>query len=656
MPSSQALSEAPKVWAIPVAEGVVALWTVLPSTASDVLIATGGQADRLWFKRRLIVPGFRLHLFVIQARALDSLDRCRLGFRDKEGASPIEAEVGVSLADWRAPGAGAVVRAIAAALSDADEPIDATPFARALSIMAAWCVPCRYHAGGEGVSLAVFEFVPARYGRTTFLTARGGAVRIEEAEAVGHDADSVALLWRGEAFDRAFVEVDGDFLELRLDPPRRAAAVPLPAWIGGLEPAQLDGVLEAWSCLAAVNDDPDWAGLGQGLPLGRELQIGADRVAINGLYNLGDRLILSAIAPQELTFRINLPGSGNEVTLRRLELPGDTASRQLFHGEPGGSIAEHTAARLTVAAGDTATSCWLGLRSLRVPEARDGLRASVAWEVADEALVAAFARSLIDAAVPTTAQPPLVVLSDGEPLRRAPLVICHFDGDEVRLRATLLALRLSLGRDLTIRLVHGSQLSTAAILSLRSLCRLFSARAELVCCGETPIGHGFGLREEDSEHSVVILMSSGVVPLDAASWSKAVGRLARSSGVVYWQPPSLPADATRAVDYLTAGAPAVMASVKTAAAAFTPQPDLLTFEGVIRRVLSRPAPGVRAAEPIDLPAMYFSVGGGAGTSYGDVRLDDAVIDAMLAFEGADIDRDEFEPKLVALRGVRVGGS
>ncbi|MCB1498624.1 MAG: hypothetical protein KDK07_02355 [Bauldia sp.] len=619
-------------------------------------VATGDRSETLWFKRRLILPGYRIHLFGLRLESLDRLARCSLSLVEGEGGAVKTYDLAASLADWRTPGAAAVIRAIAAELSESREPVDAAPFARALSIMAAWCVPCRYYGEEGGTALAVFEFVPARSGHVSLLLVQDGALRVAKAAALHHDLDSVCLLWAGEAFDQAFVEVEGDFLELKLDPPRQARDVPLPRWFAGLEPRQRDDLLDGWISLGG-GADANYPRFARQMPTRRELTVGDIAVTLEGLYQLGERLILWVSAPEAWSGRVSLADGGEgKRSFAPLAMATTVSSDHVY--VVGCDDADAVPlGRLTLSQGDATVSCWLTVQDPSEPEARQALRARIVWDVADEALVGAFAAYATRAEADATTAPSVVVLSRTERGRRSPLVICHYDGDEVRLRASLLALRLSLGGDVAVRLVHGSRLASDVIMRLRSLSQSLGIEAELVMCGGgVPLSAAFALRGSDREHSAVIVMANGLVPLDAASWSKAIGRLPRTAALLYWQPAAPGSGPRRAVDYLASGAPMIMASPKLAAMAFTPKAELHTFEGLIRFVLAEVAAGGISTMPTSLPAMYFSFDGSPSSSYGDVRLDDAVIDARFTAGFAEADAGEFEPRLVALRGVRVDGS
>jgi hypothetical protein len=167
-----------EVWGLPISETLVGLYVVVPKTVEDVSVTVDRPAAKLWKRRRVIGPKYRIHLFLLRLDDVRELAECTLSYRENGAGGPIQVVVQPRLPDRRLLGTGAALRAIVAALNEDDRDDAAPVLARTLATLSSWSVPCRYHAAEGGVSLAVFSFTPTAFGAIPVLSVeRGGRTR-----------------------------------------------------------------------------------------------------------------------------------------------------------------------------------------------------------------------------------------------------------------------------------------------------------------------------------------------------------------------------------------------------------------------------------------------------------------------------------------------
>lgn len=645
-----------EVRAVPIGQTLVALWAVLAKSCDGVNITLEDASATLWKKRRVIGSTHRIHLFIFQVADVRRLGKCTLTYRERRGAAVMVTTVLPRAPEWRATGTGPAIRAIVAALEEAEALAGA--LAQTLSAISAWVVPCRFSGVEGGISLSVLEFAPRVERELTVLALENGHISERSPRAVNLGSNSTSLLWRGDAPDRAYVERDGDLVELALTPPRETDGLSLAAWFAEQSPEQRDRLLDAWSELDDINDLPI---LGQ-IAASRSFAAGNARLAVDAAFAIGDSRILLLTRSAGLAGPDHMeatPPGGPPVRFVRMALAaqqgGPETDATHFHEArlPGGA-GDVQALRLTVALAGVVQSGWIRVQPLSSYESYRKILARIAWESADQEFVDSFARAIASGTVPplsTGPTPPLIRLSGAR--GRGALVVTAFPGDETALKATLLFVRLSLA-EATVRLVHRGRLSASEQVALRSVCCDFEGHVELVMTdAPDPIGLGLGLRPEDHERPACIFVESGVVPVDVDWWVR-IGRAIRHQPTaIHWCSQSMEDGAADAAGSMGGGAPLLVAGPMVDPALLRPRLDVFSFAGFVRRTMieSDRKHSLRSLGEIHL--VRFAGDANTGSGYGDLRLDDAVIASILAAERAQ--QQALEPMLMVVGQSRSAG-
>ncbi|MBN9022502.1 MAG: hypothetical protein J0H08_10515 [Rhizobiales bacterium] len=632
-----------EVWGLPISETLVGLYAVFPKTVEDVTIRVERPAAKLWKRRRVIGARHRIHLFLFRLDDVRELGECTLSYR--EGGVPVPgAVVQPRLPDRRLLGTVAALRAIVAALEE--DGYEAAPaLAHTLAALSSWSVPCRYHAAEGGVSLAVFSFTPSALGAIPVLSVEREGIRERRLVVVEHDPESCCLLWRDETMARAYAEADGEILELCPEAPWTMRTVPLAAWFAGLAADQQDRVLDGFSQVAETGD---WPFLRQ-LPARRTVGVGTVSAHVEGVFRLGDRVLLCArTAEAGRPDRVELdPGSGGPVEMRESSLTAPSVMGQWYEAELPAAHAEGSAARVSMTFGAAAQSTWVRAQSLRDGAARRDFHRRVAWETADQALVEAYAEAIIDAGTAPAGPPAIIALYGAR--GKGALVVTEFQGDETALQATLLAIGIGLP-DATVRLVHRGPLAASRQAELRDIFRTFGVHGEMVVASaHAPIGEALAIRGSDVARPAVIFCQCGTTPVQAG-WSGQIDQaLQHHPTAIHWGSPSGDGEPGLAIDALSHGVPLLAVGPEVDPSLLTFPFDVHTLAGFILHVQTAARRVGRLRRLHDLRLVRFAPFPVEAHVLGDLRIDDALNAGVAAAFGRTEAAPGAEGRLVVVQ-------
>ena len=654
---------APEVWAVPLSRDAAALWTVLPASASEVAMIHGPDAETsILFKRRIIVPGHRVHLIVSRVQDVAQLAGCMLAFRPSHDQPVERHDLSIRLADWRSPAVGMVVHAIVDGVSEHGGGGDLSVFARALAGMSTWTLTADRHATHDGISLATFDFCPPDLRAISAIRIEGGALAFGELSPAYGDESGCCLLWEGAPFEQAFLELDGELIELRIDRPSADGRLPLPAWFAEMKRERLDRILDAWLALAGDRDADGMDDFATLLPTSREAWLGEVRLRIAGAFSTGRTLVVSADVPVAATMEIELPDIRQPAVALEpagIGITGGGATAPVLYRAPietGGSIGIR-AARLRITCEGASRSLWIALRPLTAPDARRAFHAMLDWDTAGDAIVADLAAAAIRSeAALAGAGHAIISLGAGAGDPAAPVVICPLTDGSLDARATLLAMRLSLGCEAVLRLICRERPAAPVLQELRSFALDIGGPVELVVCEpRRPIGPAMTPTGGEGHRAAVMLVGSGLFPRDADWWPKLCTVIKRNPRGVFWRSPTNRPDMATAVEYRLEGVPFVVLGPRAGFATLCPTMDVFSFEGFVRHILWRAEAENRAVALSAPRIVSFSRAARGDPRLGDVRLDDAIFDAARGSARLDVPAGPSPvgfPRMPASRGLR----
>jgi len=613
---------------------VVALWCEFPAATSDVEIAIGGVASELLFKRRVITRGRRLHLFVFRTTDVKTSEPCSVAYRPEKDKPVVRSQAAPSLAEWTVSSVTPALHAIVEGLAESGG-ADTRLLARFLTLTCSWGAPCRYHGSGEGLSVGVFDLVPSSHEMMTALVVADGSVTIQRLVSIALDDNSCCLIWRGAPFERAYLQLNRELVELKLE--TRGGTKPLPNWFAALAPEQQDAVLDGIGLIPIDGPQNSLLSFGRHLRLHRDFGGGAERTSVLSLFALGSRLcaVVEDGGGEDNAVQVSSLGHGDRVyDMRPPSRTGARPGRAVFSttAELDLDTAEGRPFRLTIGRPDNGISHWLPVQAIANPFARRRIRNLIDWESADEDFVREFASASIGVeAAPREVRLSEIALSKGASLSDAALLICRYNSDLRGLRATLIAVRLSAGDEIEIRLVSHVRPSSQEILDLRALCQYLKFTVGLVIIDEeAPFGDALKAYSAERRSRVTILADSGIVPVDRDWWQ-------RLSGLVYQDPTLLAYGQVEgeasiepsALTYMSGSTPLIVAGPRLAPGLLDPAFDLHTFEGVVHHAVAMAGSNGKA-ERLDGLRLLTTGSAGKTTAVGAARLDDAMVAAALA--------------------------
>lgn len=634
MPRSRLQAVRPAIWAIPVSPEIVALWCELPAEATDVALALGDTAAQVSFKRRLITRGRRLHLFVFRASEFRATEPCTVAYRPERGKSLIRFQAPPSLADWSMASVWAAVHAVVDGLASEKVAVSTGLLARFLSMTCSWAVPCRYDGSHDGFCVGVFDFLPTAFAPLTVLAVTGGQVTTQRVLPVSHDDRGCCLVWEGDPFDRAYLDLNGELLELKLEK-SWTVAPPLTRWFTTLALEQQDAILDALDTSGFEQVATVLHALGTHLPPTREFRVGGGSVLVSGVFGWGRELCLTLSDPgdRELSVSLSLPGQRDWACVAKSSSSADAGAPMVLRANVATHVAEAASIRVTVGPPDLAASHWLPVQGLECASARRRIRTLIDWGHADEHLVRDVGNAMaVVKALPEASRSIGFALSTGQPSAVAALFLCRYGGDLVQLRSTLIALRLTAGDDVTVRLVCHERPGARDILDLRGLSQSLGLAVDLVVLTEgAPFSDALRGAAGDPRRAI-ILADSGVVPLDRDWWSRLAGILGQEPALLcYGLPEGLVDNGRSALTYLAGPCPLLAVGPELAAGVLCPDFDLQTFEGVVHHALAK-AGRLGIVENLGWLRLFAGPNGASPLAFGAARLDDAVIAAALGAE------------------------
>jgi hypothetical protein len=227
-------------------------------------------------------------------------------------------------------------------------------------------------------------------------------------------------------------------------------------------------------------------------------------------------------------------------------------------------------------------------------------------------------------------------------------VVTAHDGDETALRATLLALSLSV-TGATLRIVHRGRLTSPRQVALRALCEAFAVHTELATYEtDEPMGSALAPRPGDLARSAIVFCQSGTVPTEVGWWDRLFRRVRHDPAAIHWRSPS-GADALRPVaDSVLSGAPVIMAGPRADPALLVPGCDVFTFAGFVGQVLAAAETNARLRPLEDVRFTRFRVDPGHAEAFGDLRVDDAVLSALARARQAGASVVPANPRLLVV--------
>ena len=601
-----------------------------------------GETD-VWFRRRIIVPGHRVHLFVCRMQDVATLKHCVLAFRPSRDQAAERHMARLRLADWRSPAAGMAIHAVVDGLSAQGGLDDVDVFTRALAGMSAWAVTSDRNATHDGISVARFEIRPPGLKPVPAILVTDGELSFGELSPAYCDQTGCCLLWPGRSFEQAFVELDGELVELRLN--LRSEGLPsLPAWLAEMERERLDCVLDAWLNLAGDERISGMSAFAEPLATSREIWLAETRLHIGGAFCLGRTLVLSAELPAAARIEIELPvAQRSPIPLEpAADVGGDGAAPTLYRAALETAMGPAAqSARLRVTHEGASRSIWIAARALTEPEARLAFHAALDWDTAEDTIVAELAEASIQS-MGGLPGPGYTTINLGARAAdpTAPLVVCPFQGNGFDTKATLLAMRLGLGSEAVLRIVSRGRPTETELQELRTYALDIGGRIELaICAARHPLGPAMASMPGDNRRAAIVLIGSGLFPRDADWWPKLATSIRRNQRGVFWRSPTDRQEMATAVEYRLEGPPFVVLGPRAGYDALSPTVDVFSFEGFVRHLLSKAAAMQRAVALAAPRIVRFTRIRSGIPQLGDVRLDDAIFDAARGATERDADAD-----------------
>ncbi len=531
----------------------------------------------------------------------------------------------------------AAVHALVDGLAAENAHVDTRPLARFLSLTSSWAAPCQYCGSDGGLGVAVFDFVPTTFESIVALTVTDGVVATQRLRPVPHGEHGCCLIWEGDPFQRAYLELADELLELKLETPLFAKKSLLD-WFAGLPVERQDAILDGVAPIAQQGSAMLPRSLGQHLSLAREFVVGARRLVISAAFQLQSNLFLAVDDPGEQDWALRVSPLGENDRVCDIGLVASAGSN---HGRPAvyrtnlhldlDAPGSCSLVRVTLAISDLATSHWIPVRGLETSLSRRRIKNLVDWERADEDFVRDFANASINVeADERCVSPAEIVLSPGASPVDAAIFICRYADDVFALRSTLIALRLTAGDDIMVRLISHRGPTSQEVLELRTLCQTVGLAVSLFVLGDgVPFSDALHTVSGEPRRRAIILADSGVVPLDRDWWHRLSGILAHDPGLLYYavaegqsgiEPSSL--------SYFSGTSPLLVAGPSIVAGVLHPAFELQTFEGVLHHALATAARAGRA-ERLEGGRLMPVRREQKHSSFGPARLDEAVIAAAL---------------------------
>ncbi len=615
------------------------LWTVAPKAHCDVGIQPNGSVYKMALKRRLIVSGWRLHMFVFNAPGFRAAEPNALSFRVEPDAPLIHAEAVARLANWHAPLIGSVLRSLVEALGDQHpDGIHADLLAKFLGLVAAWRVPCLSTGRCGSFHAAVFQMGPLARDVSDLLIADGAFVRRKTVNIIPVANDRSCLLWQGDSFQSGYLDTGTELLELPVASERASPRSDFNRWFSGFGPGDRGRILDGWIAVSDSGSRGDLIGLGNCFPKQGSIDVGFREWQVLQIVASGPSLFCFLRGEVGTTARMPKVSIGPidleplSLTLQHALLP----EPQLFVFAAAVEDASMLdgPVRVAIEDDDWKGARWHSVSPIDEAETRQWLLDNVPWHLADDALVEGFGVDMAKAGDRAIRLPfsEIAIRSGTGRLGRGLLVVCVHDGDLAALQMTLLALSFPEGRVGTrLRIIARGHHTPAEIQALHTLCRQHEVDAAVVLVPKgAPLSPALQLKPEDRQHDGVVYLNAGIVPLDR-QWRQSLSvELGKHPGSVFVPPIGANAsEGTFARDLAASSGLFAAVGGDIAEAIVCPHAELLTFEGFVAHMIGF---AERDDVLVTLGDLRFQSPRETDRPdvFGRARLDDAAIASRLA--------------------------
>ena len=597
---------------MPVSANIVCLWIIAPKAYSQLELRPNGSDAKLELKRRLIVSGRRLHLFVFDAPGFSASSPNIVTFKAEQAASPTRVESIARLADWNSPLIGSVTRALVDALGEGrPRGFEATLLARFFGLVAAWRAPCGFVGQHGSFYVAAFEMGDFAEDIRHLIVVEGSSIRLEQVRVVGLGGTQCCLLWRDGPFDYAYLDTGSELLELAVKPRAQSAQQDFDAWFSGLAPESRGGVLDGWMDLANGESLDDLVDLDTSFPTGIPIGEGHEDWGVMRVIASADSLYLFLQCSAEIADRppeivLEFPGREPFQVLLRQKLTTGAAVL-VYCSEISGEAVPHGPVRVTIVDHDRPSSQWFCLSSIEEVGTRRWLRENIPWHSADDKLVAELGVEMIlaGARTPQPRFPEIEIFSNPDTPGPAPIFVCVHNGDLAALEMTLIGISLTAGTAAPqLRIIVTGEPTPADLQALYGLCRAQDIEATVVLVPEDqPIGPALALRSEDRSGKLLVYLSSGAVPRGANWWTALEQDLAKKADSVFVAPGDGPGASRRpsARDLLAKGGFVLAVGGKVAETVVDPRAEFQSAAGFLAHAMAAAERCRRAGDPREPP-------------------------------------------------------